>query len=106
VVPLIRGGRLVATLAVNQRAPRAWTPEELATASADVLYRMSPDWSEMRQLDAAAWSRLVAERRALGVTLAEVGQELDVRPRRSRLEVRRDHAPSARVRSATHVPRP
>ena len=50
--------------------------------------------------------RLVAERRALGVTLAEVGQELDVRPRRSRLEVRRDHAPSARVRSATHVPRP
>ena len=84
VVPLVKGGRLVATLAVNQRAPRAWTPEEialveaaaertwaaveraraeaalsasearfraLATASADVLYRMSPDWGELRELD-------------------------------------------------------
>jgi len=100
--------------------------------------------------------RLVAERRALGVTLAQVGRELDVRPdqlrrrtrelrrdsengsavpgetaeqevrrlrrevavlrqeqafakkwrctsRRSRVEVRRDHSPSERVRSATHV---
>ena len=104
--------------------------------------------------------RLVAERRAMGVTLADVGQELDVRPdqlrawtrqartaprsggagpgesidqevrrlrrevavlrqeqafakkkwrctsRKSRVEVRRDHAPPARVQSATHVSSP
>ena len=30
LVPFIRGGRLVATLVVNQRAPRDWTPSEVA----------------------------------------------------------------------------
>ncbi|HEU4323765.1 MAG TPA: PAS domain S-box protein [Roseiflexaceae bacterium] len=29
VVPLVKRGRLVATLAINQRAPRAWTPSEV-----------------------------------------------------------------------------
>ena len=102
--------------------------------------------------------RLVAERRARGDTLAQVGRELDVKPdqlrqrgpnsnsvtaelgqggrwsrwsrrcvgcgakwpccakskrsqkkwrctsQRSRVEVRRDHSPSGRVPSATHVP--
>jgi PAS domain S-box-containing protein len=30
VVPLIKGGRLVATLVTNQRAPRSWTVEEVS----------------------------------------------------------------------------
>lgn len=83
-VPLIRHGRLTASLYVNFREARRWTPEEIAliedvaartwsavdraraetalaesekrfrafvTASSDVVYRMSPDWTEMRQLD-------------------------------------------------------
>ncbi|HEX8384857.1 MAG TPA: CheR family methyltransferase, partial [Rubricoccaceae bacterium] len=83
VVPLVKGGRLVAVMAVHHSEPHAWTPEDVAlfeetaertwaaveqtraeaalresekqyraltSATSDVLYRMSPDWSEMRQL--------------------------------------------------------
>ena len=34
VVPLVRGGRLVATLVANQRVPRAWTSDEVAMVEA------------------------------------------------------------------------
>ncbi|WP_262029263.1 HWE histidine kinase domain-containing protein [Microvirga sp. Mcv34] len=83
-VPLVRNGRLTASLYVNFREAHRWSPEEVeliedvaartwsaveraraeaaladsekrlrafVTASSDVVYRMSPDWTELRQLD-------------------------------------------------------
>lgn len=83
VVPLVKRGKLVATLVVNQRVLRDWTREEVALvdetaertwatveraqseaalrnsearllalsqASSEIHFRMSPDWSEMREL--------------------------------------------------------
>jgi PAS domain S-box-containing protein len=83
-VPLHKGGRLTAAMAVHQKTARRWRPEEirlvravvgqcwealerarvsrtlqeseeqfrtLVTATSDVVYQMSPDWTEMRHLD-------------------------------------------------------
>ncbi|MBV9109975.1 MAG: histidine kinase, partial [Gemmatimonadetes bacterium] len=48
--------RLEAALRASEARYRA-----LATASGDALYRMSPDWSEMRQLDGRGFLSDTAE---------------------------------------------
>jgi PAS domain S-box-containing protein len=50
VVPLARAGRLVATLVVNQRTPRAWAPDEVAMVEATA----ARTWAAVEQARAQA----------------------------------------------------
>jgi PAS domain S-box-containing protein len=58
VVPLVKGGRLVATFVTNQRLPRAWTPTEVALIE-DTAQRI---WAAIERVKADHARRATGER--------------------------------------------
>lgn len=83
VVPLIKDDRLVATFATNQRAPRDWTPQEVALVEATA----ERTWAAVERARAEA-DRMEAEERYLalfnaldqGFCTIEVAYDEDDRP--------------------------
>jgi PAS domain S-box-containing protein len=68
-MPLIKGGRLTALMAIHDRVPRVWTDEELSLLR-EVTAR---SWAHVERVAAAAGLRESEERLRLAVENAEVG---------------------------------